>query len=369
MAEDDLAAQVRAQLTSLDTFMTEVRGDLTTLKDRIDKVRQQALSRGVGGPITLAATGDSIGALVAGSNEVKTFMSSGLRGAAVVRVPGRLIRKSVITIVPDLATGVQTDLPAPLPVPPLALTNLIPSVLLTEGAFQFLRQLPPRPVAGVQVNEGDVKTEAAFKFQPVTLTPETLAVWVPCSNQAAMDVAGLTQLIESDLLTAIRVLEENEILSGDGTTGHLTGLLPVATPVNTTGATTIDAVAALVGSLTAQGVAVTGVVMNPNDWLDMTLLKSTGSGDYLLGSPTQAPPQVLWGVGLALSSAMPAGTVLAGDFTRGCVLRYREEANVQISTEHADFFVRNLLALRAEERVLLAVRQPTSFAKTTLGAR
>jgi HK97 family phage major capsid protein len=181
-----------------------------------------------------------------------------------------------------------------------------------------------------------------------------------------MDIPALRQLIDTQLIAAIKTLEEYEILRGDGTTGHLSGILPAATAVTADAADTpIDFIARLIGSLAATGIVATGVVLHPSDWLSMTLTKSVNE-EYLLGSPTQAPTQALWSVGLALSTQMVAGTALVGDFTRGASLIFREQATVEVSSEHADYFVRNLLAVRAEERVQLIVNQGAYFAKGTI---
>ena len=48
-----------------------------------------------------------------------------------------------------------------------------------------------------------------------------------------------------------------------------------------------------------------------------------------------------------------------------CTLWERVEAAVYISDSHADFFIRNQLALLAEARVSLTVQQPKSFVVIT----
>ena len=41
------------------------------------------------------------------------------------------------------------------------------------------------------------------------------------------------------------------------------------------------------------------------------------------------------------------------------------EGNIRISENHSDFFVRNAIAVLAEERIALAVKRPESFAIVT----
>jgi HK97 family phage major capsid protein len=61
---------------------------------------------------------------------------------------------------------------------------------------------------------------------------------------------------------------------------------------------------------------------------------------------------------------LTAGSFLVGDFAQVAV-RDREQARVEVSREHSDFFTRNLVAILAEERIALTVFKPTAFVKGT----
>ena len=57
-----------------------------------------------------------------------------------------------------------------------------------------------------------------------------------------------------------------------------------------------------------------------------------------------------------------------GDFVNGCTLLDRMAATVELSTENSDNFVRNLVTIRAEERVALLTFAPWSFVKGVFAA-
>jgi HK97 family phage major capsid protein len=57
---------------------------------------------------------------------------------------------------------------------------------------------------------------------------------------------------------------------------------------------------------------------------------------------------------------MPEGTFVTGAFGLGVQLYDREQANIRIAEQHADFFVRNAVAILAEERLAMAVKRPES---------
>src|SRR5215467_10203409 len=96
------------------------------------------------------------------------------------------------------------------------------------------------------------------------------------------------------------------------------------------------------------------------------LLKDT-TGRYLLNEPGDADfaDTTMWGLQVVVSNSMPANQFLLGDFLNGCALFDRQSGTVEIATEHADYFTRNLVAIRAEERVALLIFAPWAFVTGT----
>src|SRR5207244_293993 len=95
----------------------------------------------------------------------------------------------------------------------------------------------------------------------------------------------------------------------------------------------------------------TGIIMNPLDaetiWLSRE--NGDGTGAYLFGAPNNPGPRTLWGLPVAETPAMPAGTALVGNL-RAAIFWLREGAQVVASDSHVDFFTRNLVAVLAEMR-------------------
>ena len=60
---------------------------------------------------------------------------------------------------------------------------------------------------------------------------------------------------------------------------------------------------------------------------------------------------------------MTVDKFLTGAFQLGAQIFDREDANVEISTEDSDNFRKNLVTIRAEERLALAVYRPEAFVK------
>jgi HK97 family phage major capsid protein len=118
------------------------------------------------------------------------------------------------------------------------------------------------------------------------------------------------------------------------------------------------------------------VVIHPTDWARVRKKRDNsggaGTGQYLAGSPFGAGPGVggmaLWGLRAVVTSAIAAGTVLVGAFRDVAQAFYRSGLVVEASNSHADYFQKDITALRAEQRLALAVYRPAGFCKITLTA-
>jgi HK97 family phage major capsid protein len=60
---------------------------------------------------------------------------------------------------------------------------------------------------------------------------------------------------------------------------------------------------------------------------------------------------------------MPAGSFLTGAFKTGATIFDREAAAIKISDSHADYFIRRMKAIMAEERLAFAIQKPAAFVK------
>jgi HK97 family phage major capsid protein len=105
--------------------------------------------------------------------------------------------------------------------------------------------------------------------------------------------------------------------------------------------------------------------MHPNDWYDIRLLRDS-QGRYVLGNPGELIAPVLFGLQVLSTVNISAGTFLVGSSSPTATeIRDRMTLMIEVSTEHQDFFVKNLVAIRAEKRLALITRRPASFVTGT----
>ena len=71
---------------------------------------------------------------------------------------------------------------------------------------------------------------------------------------------------------------------------------------------------------------------------------------------------------VVVTDAMLTDSFLVGDFGRAARLYDRQQAAVEVATQHADFFTRNMVAILAEERLALTINRPDLLVHGTFPA-
>jgi HK97 family phage major capsid protein len=221
------------------------------------------------------------------------------------------------------------------------------------------------PVAG-----GGYKPESAMAAAKITTTVKTIAHWIPLTKRAATDAAQVVTLIDAFLRYGLEEELEDQMIQGDGTgenfdgVGHVSGTQSQAFDTNVL--TTLRKAKTKVRVI---GRSVpNGYLMHPNDIEALDLLQDN-ENRYYFGGPagTVGEAQALWNLPLIETEAVPEGTAYVGDWTK-CILWDREQATVQMTDSHLDFFVRNLLVILAELRAAFGVVQPSAFVEVDLAA-
>jgi HK97 family phage major capsid protein len=244
----------------------------------------------------------------------------------------------------------------------LRVRDLIPFGSTDQAAVDFIKESTFTNAAYPQT-EGSAKAESALTFTVVQAPVRTIAHWIPVTRQALDDAAQLQAAINFRLLTGLADTEDYELLRGDGSGQHVSGLCHEATAFDSSllsaGDTYIDKLGVSLEQLESGDRNATGIVLHPGDWRKITRQKTdvngANTGDYIMGGPGMTAAARLWDLPIALTTAMPRGHFLTGDFVRGTQGFDRMQAKIDISTEHSDFFTTNKVAIRAEERIALAV--------------
>ena len=203
--------------------------------------------------------------------------------------------------------------------------------------------------------------EFATKITPVT----TVAHLFKASKQILDDFAQLQSTVDAEMRYGLKYAEEQEILFGDGTGVHLHGIVPQASTFDPAFQVEqqngIDDLRLAMLQAQLARFPASGHVMHFIDWAKIELTKDS-LGRYILANPASLTGPTLWGLPVVATEAQQfIGKFLTGAFNAGAQIFDREDANVVISTENADDFEKNMITIRCEERLALAVKRPESF--------
>lgn len=232
---------------------------------------------------------------------------------------------------------------------------------------EYNRAAPVAEATGTSGSSG-VKPESGLEFEKITTYVRTLAHWIPATRRALSDAGQMRAIIDDFLRSGLDEKLEDEIVQGDGTGEHFTGIL------NATGvqAQAWDTDIFKTTRIARRKVRTVGrrtpnaYWLNPIDWETIDLQKDL-EGRYYFGGPASMGNRTLWGLPVIESEAVPVGTGLVGDFST-CVLWDREDINLSVSDSHMDFFTRNLVAILAECRAAFGILKPNALVEIDLTA-
>jgi HK97 family phage major capsid protein len=249
----------------------------------------------------------------------------------------------------------------------LTIRNLLSVVQVSSGSVEYaeqtLRDLKASPVA-----EQALKPQSDLGYQLKTTPIRTIAHWVKASRQILDDSPQLRDQIDTELRYGLAIVEEAQLLHGDGTGQNLLGMVPSAAafddPLDLPEPNMIDQIGSAILQASLTDVAPDGIVLHPADWWRMRLTKDE-EGKYILGDPMAVVQPVLFGLPVVPTQAMAVDTFLVGSFGSQ-VLYDRWQARVEVGFD-GDDFTRNLVTILGEERIGFAAKRPDTLIHGTFG--
>jgi len=305
---------------------------------------------------------ESLGSTVIKSEALAEFAKS-VQGNRRVSIP---VNAALLST--DVADGVVEPQRLPgidrMPQQRLFIRDLIAPGRTNSPAIFWVQQTGFTNAAAV-VAEGTTKPYSDIAFDTKITPVTTLAHMFKASKQILDDFAQLQSTVDAEMRYGLKYVEEAQILFGDGTGVNLHGIVPQASAYSAAfspdAMTQIDELRLAMLQAQLARLPASGHVLHFVDWAKIELTKDT-LGRYIIGNPLNLAGPSLWGLPVvATEIAAFQGKFLTGAFQTGAQIFDREDANVVISTENADDFERNLISIRCEERLALAVKRPEAF--------
>jgi HK97 family phage major capsid protein len=244
--------------------------------------------------------------------------------------------------------------------------DLIPQGNTNQNSIPYMEETTTTNGA-VEVAEGATKPPSEILFTEKTSPVRKIATILPVTDELFADAPGMRSYVENRLRTFVKQREDGQLLVGDGSAPNLRGILNISgIQTQAKGSDpTPDAIFKAMTKIEVNAfLDASGVVMHPNDWQDIALLR-TADGIYIWGSPNAAVTKRIWGLPVVTTTRITENTALVGAFRDASQIFRRSELAFAVSDQHSDFFAKNLLALRVEERLALVVFRPKGFCTVT----
>ena len=269
---------------------------------------------------------------------------------------------------------------------PNAVINLFDQLTTDQNAFVYLEETTFTNNAA-EAAEAAAVGEAALAFTEKTATISKIGVNIPVTDELMQDVAGLEGYLNSRLQTMVRLRLDSQLLSGDGTSPNLEGLLDAGK--SSVGSSDFNSYSGNLGRIGAIYNGITdirvnaftepdAIIMNPNDWAQVVTqvdadFAGTSSAGYAAkrgvfttaGGYGGGVANQLWGLTVIPTTAIPNNTVLIGKFGGGEAAHVvmRQGMDIAVSDSHGENFTKNIMVIRATMRVGFPVYRQAAFHK------
>ncbi|AAN55976.1 phage major capsid protein [Shewanella oneidensis MR-1] len=307
----------------------------------------------------------SIGERVVNDKEMEG-VSSSFRGSRRVGMP-----RSAITSATGSGAGlVRPDRMAGIVAGPerrLTIRDLIAPGETESNTIEYVKETGFTNNAA-PVAEGAAKPYSEITFGLVSAGVRTIAHLFKASRQILDDSKQLQSFINARARYGLMLKEEVQLLYGNNTGANLHGIMLQASAyVKPTGATVdteqhIDRIRLALLQAALAEYAADGIVLNPIDWAVIETLKDSNK-NYLIGKPQGQTVPTLWNRPVVETQSIVQNEFLVGAFQMGAQIYDRMDIEVLISTENDKDFENNMVSIRAEERLALAVYRPEAFVK------
>jgi HK97 family phage major capsid protein len=250
-------------------------------------------------------------------------------------------------------------------VSPVRILDIIPTGTTDSAAVVYMEETTYTQSAA-ETAEGGQYPESAFELTEQTSTVRKIAHFIPVTDEQLEDEAQASGYLDRNLRKGLTERLALQVLVGNGTAPNISGILDRA-GIQTQAKGTDPVPDAIHKAMTK--VRVTGaaepnaVVLHPNDWQDIRLLRTT-DGIYIWGSPSEVGPAMVWGLPVVQETRLTENTGLVGDFDYS-ELAFKRGVEVKVSDSHSDYFIKGKQAIRADVRVAFQVYRPAAFATVT----
>ena len=249
---------------------------------------------------------------------------------------------------------------------PLQILDIMPIGQTGQANVVYMEETT-RTHAAEETAEGATYKESTFVLAEQTSPVRKITDSVPVTDEQLEDVPMVQSYLDGRLRFGVRQRLDTQIISGNGTPPNLEGILNVSGILTQAkGADPVpDAIFKAGTKLRVTGrVVPTHVVLHPNDWQAIRLLR-TADGIYIWGSPSSSAPERIWGWPVVQNEALTENAGLIGSFESAWISLVERRGILIERGFTGSQFTEGKQTIRASMRAALVVFRPAAFATIT----
>jgi len=251
--------------------------------------------------------------------------------------------------------------------------DLLTSISTDSNTVRYIQETSYTNGAAARV-EASAYGESEFKLDPVDAPIRSIGSQLTMTKEMFNDVPALSGYISTRIPAKVMNVEDQQILFGAGTGANLQGLMTAGGGAQfdvSSGAAfyqffgadasaytnEFDVLIAAKNQAQLAEYSPTAIMVNPTDYNKMFLHKDANANYVVFVNGVLT----VLGVPIFPSTAVTADKFIVGDFGLGATLAIREDMEISFSESHSDNFVKDLVTVKATERIGLPIHNPNAF--------
>lgn len=344
------------QLREKGNVDTEVKGEVKALSDKFKELSLQ-----------MSELAQKHFKLPEGVTNTKSVSQEFVESAQYKSLVSGQVQSARLEIKNTVLSGTGTTFGAQMPgviagsFAPLTVRNAITSIPVASNMVNSLRELAWTNNAA-ETAQAAAKPESALTFEQYDVPIQTVAHFIKISKQLMEDAPAITAYIDSRLRDGLGQKIDAQLIVGNGTSPQLSGLTDSGNFTAYTAVANdllVDAINRAKWQMWTAGNPPDSVIVNPSDWGAMERTREgSGTGQYLYGVGQNGVNP--FGLQIIISASVPAGSFIIAALRTSAMIYNRNSAVIEMGYVNDDF-TKNLITIRAEERLGLGCERPAGI--------
>lgn len=247
--------------------------------------------------------------------------------------------------------------------------SIIPNGTTSSDVVRFVKESGYSDGSATKA-EGATLGQSDFDLTAVDANVQKLGAYMRISEEMLADAPAISSYISTRAAEKLMVLEDAQILNGNGTAPNLSGIITDAADFVTgsggafyqsvEAANEFDVLVAALNQLALSEYQANFIILNPTDFHKILLLKDT-QNNYLKDQVYAGLAPNFMGVPVIVNTAIAAGTFLLGNFGIGTQLWTRDNLSVEFFREDGTNVRDGFVTAVVKERIALTNYLPNAF--------